>query len=64
MGASDHGIQATGEAIDGRFKGRIIFIRKDYAEGSIYLGACQWMELSRDEREGDEVAAGTLSCRE
>jgi hypothetical protein len=40
MRAGNHGIQATGQAIDGRFKGWIIVIREDDAEGSIELGAC------------------------
>lgn len=53
-------VQTACQAIDWRFVGGIIFIRKDYVESSIQLLCGKVSEVFADEGEGDEIYRGGL----
>lgn len=52
--------EATGKTVDGRVKGWVIFVGKDYVEDAIQLRRSQLVELPADEGEADKVALRTL----
>jgi hypothetical protein len=59
--AGGEGVEAAGEAVDGRFQIEIIVVGEDDVEVSVEQCRGELVEVSRDQGKTDEVALGTMT---
>ena len=58
--ACGKGVESAGEPVDGRLKGRVLFVGKDNVEIAIELLGSKVAKVSRDQRQADEFGLGAL----